>query len=80
MKRFALSLLLPVVISSAASAEDCSKFAPGPSKFACVSAKNPGAVAKRDRCQQEARAQGLQPKRGEGGAYPAFVRACMARR
>jgi hypothetical protein len=53
--------------ASAANAENCAQFPPGPARFDCASRNHPGLQAKRERCQQEGHQMGLKPGGGLGG-------------
>jgi hypothetical protein len=78
VKYIALALAA-VLLSSAANAQNCEQYNPGPQRFACLSAKNPWWIAKRERCKQEAANMGLRV-RGGGGALAGYMEACMKRR
>jgi hypothetical protein len=58
MKYFSVAALV-LFLFSPASAEDCRKYPPGPFRFECASAKNPGLIAKRERCKQLATERGF---------------------
>ena len=65
--------------SSAAQAQNCAQYPPGPARFQCAAANHPGLEAKLERCKDEARSMGL----SKGGGDPAikeYVQACMHRR
>jgi hypothetical protein len=65
---------------SAATAQDCKAYPPGPERFACASQAHPRLLNKQDRCKAEGQAMGLQPGRGGRFALQGFVSACMHRR
>jgi hypothetical protein len=66
--------------SSAATAQDCKAYPPGPERFACASQAHPGLLNKQERCKAEGQTMGLQPGRGGRFALEEFVSACMHRR
>lgn len=69
-------------LSSPASAEDCMKYPPGPFRFQCASAKNPGLIARRERCQQLAMESGYKMGvQNKGAITPkTFIQGCMQSR
>jgi hypothetical protein len=69
--------------ASAANAENCMQYPPGPARFDCASRNRPGLLAKRERCQEEGRQMRLSGGRGPGGnagGMRGYVMACMQRR
>jgi len=81
MKYLALLLLIASIsMPSFAYAQECKAYPPGPKRFACVSARYPQVIEKRDRCKQEAESQGLRPQyNSKGVALRDYVVACMKR-
>lgn len=67
--------------ASAAHAENCKQYPPGPFRFDCVSRNHPGLLAKRERCKQQAYDMGLRPGIGmsNGPAFKGYVQSCMRR-
>jgi hypothetical protein len=76
MKYFSVAMLF---LFSPASAEDCRKYPPGPFRFQCASAKNPGLIAKRERCKQLATERGFKfGVQNKGAILPKhFIQGCM---
>ena len=78
----ALAAIALWATASAANAQNCMQYPPGPDRLDCVN-RNPGVLAKRERCQQEGRQMGLAARRGgggNGGGLREYVVACMQRR
>jgi hypothetical protein len=68
--------------SSTGRAEDCLQYPQGPARFECANRNHPGRLAKQERCREQGRQMGLQPRGGSGGAgggLKEFVVACMQR-
>jgi hypothetical protein len=78
MKYFSVAALV-LFLFSPASAEDCRKYPPGPFRFQCASAKNPGLIAKRERCKQLASERGFKfGVQNKGATLPKhFIQGCM---
>ncbi len=81
MKFLSVAAML-LFLFSPASAEDCMKYPPGPFRFQCASAKNPGLIAKLERCKQLAMESGYKiGVQNKGAITPkTFVQGCMQRR
>ena len=80
MIRCAILAAAAALTAASANAEDCKAYPAGPKRFACASARYPGLVAKRDKCQQEAKNAGVRPGRSAHAiAYRDLVVACMQR-
>jgi len=68
---------LATLVPGPAAAQSCASYAPGSSRFACLSAKNPGLIAKRERCKEEAARMGIRLEKRSG--LKDYVIACMQR-
>src|SRR5262249_19343689 len=64
-------------LSTAARAQNCIQYPAGPQRFQCASRAHPQFLAKRERCQEEARAQGLSTN--NGSKMGRYVQSCMQR-
>jgi hypothetical protein len=80
MRQFTITAIIAIAAVSPCFAEGCLMYPPGPQRFACASAIQPGLIEKRERCKQEAMEMGMRKQRGEGGAFKEQVVACMQRR
>jgi hypothetical protein len=69
-----------LAMASAANAENCKQYPPGPNRFECVSRNHPGAADKLEPCKQEGLQMGLNGRRGGGGGLRQYVQACMQQR
>ena len=81
--KFIFALMAFAYWSSAAVAQSCREFPPGPQRFACASQNHPRMMTRQERCKEEGRQMGLKPAgglRGAGGGLKGFVMACMQRR
>jgi hypothetical protein len=79
--RFAVLAIVAVLTAASANAEDCKSYPAGPKRFACASARHPGLVAKRAKCQQEVQSTGVRPGQSmHAVAYRDSMVACMQRR
>ncbi|MBR1127432.1 hypothetical protein [Bradyrhizobium iriomotense] len=78
LQRLMTLIFLLAAGPAAAEAQPCKELPPGPQRFACASARNPGLSAKRDRCKEEGRKLGLTSN--IGGKMGPYVQACMQRR
>jgi len=78
VRYFSIAVLM-LFLFSPASAEDCMQYPPGPFRFECASAKNPGLIAKRERCKELARERGYTfGVHNKGAIKPKdFVQGCM---
>jgi hypothetical protein len=69
--------------ASSAHAENCRQYPQGPFRSECASRNHPERLAKKERCQEEARQMGLSGGRGaqgNAGGMRGYVMACMQRR
>jgi hypothetical protein len=65
--------------ASAARAENCMQYPPGPARFDCASRNHPGLLAKQERCKQQAYDMGLRPGvgRSNGPVFKEYMQSCM---
>jgi hypothetical protein len=65
--------------ASAARAQNCMHYPPGPARFDCASRNHPALLARQERCKQQAYDMGLRPGvgRSNGPVFKDYMQSCM---